>query len=207
MAIQSRWYRPRRNNDAFTDLLFNTLLGFAFMFFISFMLIADTDDGGNIEAKAEYIISVSWPDQHPDDVDVLVEDPRGEILWFDNRDTGSMHLDRDDRGRHQDQIVINGKTISNPINQETVTLRAVVPGEYVINLLHYKANYSESLPVSVKLEKLNPEVKLIYYGTHHLGGTGHEVTATRFTIDSEGVTTTSNLAKSLLTVVNKNKGG
>ncbi len=202
--MQSRWYRPKRGNDAFTDLLFNTLLGFAFMFVIAFMLIADTQSEGNIDHKAEFIITVSWPDHHPDDVDVLVEDPRGHVLWFDNRDTGVMHLDRDDRGRYQDQLEINGKLVSNPINQETVSLRSWVPGEYVVNVLHYKANFAEPLAVSVKLEKLNPEVTLLYYGVHELTRTGHEVTATRFTLDADGNTVaTSALAKSLLTLVNK----
>ena len=42
--------------DAFTDLLFNALLGFAFMFFISFALIQSPKDGGDIESKAEFII-------------------------------------------------------------------------------------------------------------------------------------------------------
>ena len=48
------------SGDAFTDLLFNALLGFAFMFFISFALIQKPLEDGNIESKAEFIISVEW---------------------------------------------------------------------------------------------------------------------------------------------------
>ena len=59
------------NSDAFTDLLFNALLGFAFMFFISFALIQKPQDGGKIDSKAEFIISAEWEDHHPDDVDLL----------------------------------------------------------------------------------------------------------------------------------------
>lgn len=62
--------------DAFTDLLFNSLLGFAFMFAIAFMLISDPSEGGKIDSKAEILISVRWPDQHPDDVDAIVESPK-----------------------------------------------------------------------------------------------------------------------------------
>ena len=68
--------------DAFTDLLFNALLGFAFMFFISFALIQNPQDGGNIESKAEFIISAEWEDHHPDDIDLVVEDPMGNIVYF-----------------------------------------------------------------------------------------------------------------------------
>ena len=41
-------------------------------------------------------------------------------------------------------------------------------------------------PVTVKVEKLNPNVVLAYYGTHELTGIGHELTALRFTIDESG---------------------
>ena len=84
--------------DVFTDLLFNALLGFAFMFAIAFMLINNSEESGNINTKAEVLISVQWPDEHPDDVDAVVEDPQGGLVWYHNRDTGLMHLDRDDRG-------------------------------------------------------------------------------------------------------------
>ncbi len=199
MSTRSRFYRPAIGNDAFTDLLFNALLGFAFMFFIAFMLIAKPERTGKVDFKAEFIITVSWPDYHPDDIDVLVEDPRGQVLWFDNKDTEVMHLDRDDRGSFHDQLVIDGEKVSNPINQETVSLRAWIPGEYVVNILHYKANYSEPVPVSVKIEKLNPEVTLVYYGVHDLHQVGQEVTAARFVLNNSGEpTSVSSLQKSLL---------
>ena len=111
-----------------------------------------------------------------------------------------MHLDRDDRGLFADRIVLDGKEISNPINQETVTVRALQAGEYVVNLLHYQSNYAEPLPVTVKVEKLNPAVSLVFYGTRELLGVGDEQTAVRFTIDSEGaVVGTNELPKALLT--------
>jgi hypothetical protein len=136
-----------------------------------------------------------------------VEDPNGVVLWFDNKDTGTMHLDRDDRGAVQDQMMINGKMVTNPINQESVSVRAWVPGEYVVNVLHYKANSAEPLPVTVKVEKLNPVVTLVYYGVQSLNGAGMEVTATRFVLDGSGaVESTSGLPKTLLTLISPGKG-
>ena len=186
--------------DAFTDLLFNSLLGFAFMFAIAFMLISDPSDGGKIDSKAEILISVRWPDQHPDDVDAIVESPQGGLVWYHNRDTGLMHLDRDDRGIFADKMNVNGATISNPINQETITIRALQSGEYVVNLLHYQANYDKPLTVDVKVEKLNPEVELVYYGSHELEGVGDEKTAVRFSVDSEkNISDVNQIQKRLLT--------
>ena len=186
--------------DVFTDLLFNALLGFAFMFAIAFMLINDSQDAGSIDTKAEVLISIQWPDDHPDDVDAVVEDPQGGLVWYHNRDSGLMHLDRDDRGNLADKITSKGEVISNPINQETVTVRGLQSGEYVINLLHYKSNYQDPLPVTVKVEKLNPSVELIYYGEHFLMGVGDEKTALRFIVDGQkNITDLNQFPKKLLT--------
>ena len=198
--MKNRLLQKNEEQDVFTDLLFNALLGFAFMFAIAFMLINSSDDSGKIESKAEVMISVSWPDSHPDDVDAIVEDPQGGLVWYHNRDSGLMHLDRDDRGLFADKMNVNGAAISNPINQEIVTVRKLQLGEYVVNLLHYKANYPEPLEVDVKVEKLNPEVELIYYGTHNLEGVGDEKTAVRFTVDaSKDIVNVNQLTKRLLT--------
>ena len=186
--------------DVFTDLLFNALLGFAFMFAIAFMLINVSQDAGSIDTKAEVLISIQWPDDHPDDVDAVVEDPQGGLVWYHNRDSGLMHLDRDDRGNLADKITSKGEVISNPINQETVTVRGLQSGEYVINLLHYKSNYQDPLPVTVKVEKLNPSVELIYYGEHFLMGVGDEKTALRFIVDGQkNITDLNQFPKKLLT--------
>ena len=186
--------------DVFTDLLFNALLGFAFMFAIAFMLINNSEESGKINTKAEVLISIQWPDEHPDDVDAVVEDPQGKLVWYHNRDSGLMHLDRDDRGNLADNINIKGDVVSSPINQETVTVRGLQSGEYVINLLHYKSNFKEPLPVTVKVEKLNPTVELIYYGQHFLNGVGDEITALRFLVNGDKeVAEINQLPKRLLT--------
>jgi len=198
--MRHRVSRENESQDAFTDLLFNALLGFAFMFVAAFTMISDTNSSGKIDSKAEVLITVRWEDRHPDDVDTLVEGPQGNLVWYHNRDTGLMHLDRDDRGLFQDRVTLDGVEVSNPINQETVTVRALQPGEYVVNLLHYQSNYSVPLPVTVKIEKLNPSVSLIFYGTRELMGVGDEQTAVRFTIDANGdVVGTNELQKRLLT--------
>jgi len=197
--VRHSYFSRQDGSDAFTDLLFNALLGFAFMFVIAFSLISDPDRRGKVDPNAEVLITVRWPDDHPDDVDTIVEDPRGELVWYHNKDSGLMHLDRDDRGTFQDTIVIDNERVANPINQETVSLRALAPGEYVVNILHYQANFAGPLPVTVKVEKLNPSVTLAYYGTHELTGIGHELTAIRFMIDADGnITELSSRPKALV---------
>ena len=184
--MATRLQRSSDGQDAFTDVLFNTLLGFAFMFVVAFSFMSDPRETGTVDAKAEVLITVRWPDGHPDDIDAVVEDPLGNLVWYHNQATELMHLDRDDRGSYADRILIDGREISNPINQEIVSLRALAPGEYVVNLLHYKANYSAPVPVTVTVEKLNPVVQVVYYGRHELAGAGTELTAVRFVLDGDG---------------------
>jgi hypothetical protein len=50
------------------------------------------------------------------------------------------------------------------------------------------------------VEKLNPSVSMVYYGTHQLTGSGDEKTAIRFTLDAQGaVANTSQRPKKLIT--------
>ena len=204
--MKHKIFSKSEEQDVFTDLLFNALLGFAFMFAIAFMLINSSEETGKIRSNAEILISVQWPDDHPDDVDAIVEDPQGSLVWYHNRDSGLMHLDRDDRGNLADNLNINGEVVSNPINQETITVRGLQSGEYIINLLHYKSNFKEPLPVTVKVEKLNPSVELVYYGEHFLNGVGDEMTALRFYVDSQkNISDLNQIPKRLITKALGNK--
>ena len=60
--------------------------------------------------------------------------------------------------------------------------------------------------VTVKVEKLNPSVTLVFYGTVEMHGVGDEKTAVRFTVNAAGeVTGTNTLSKRLLTKAVKGK--
>jgi hypothetical protein len=170
----------------FTDILFNALLGFAVMLFIAFALIKPDDKVGNINVKAEYLITVTWPDNLPDDIDTYVRDPQDNIVWYNTLDRGFLHLDRDDRGEYLDQVMVDGEKVTFPLNQETVTLRGIIPGEYTVNVYNFLNPSTIPVPVSVKLEKLNPTVKVVFYESMNLMGVGDERTAIRFTLDAEG---------------------
>ena len=58
-----------KSSLAFTDLLFNVLIGFAFMFIIAFLLINPVEKDAEIEAKAEFMIIMEWDDQSAYDID------------------------------------------------------------------------------------------------------------------------------------------
>ena len=77
-------------------------------------------------------------------------------------------------------------------------LSAYNAGAKIVGTYSYKLNKYEI----IEIEKLNPEVSLVYYGTRILKGTGDEQTAVRFRLDSAGeVVGTNELQKRLLTMV------
>jgi hypothetical protein len=191
--------------EIFSALLFNSLKAVTFMFFIAFAMINKPADQGKVDPKAEMMITVTWPDNNPDDVDTYVEDPASNIVWYNQREAGLMHLERDDRGMFKDVVLLDGKEISNPLNQEIVAVRGLEDGQYVVNVVHYIAN-SGPIPVQVKVEKLNPTVKVIYYQTLMLKGTGDEQTAVRFTLKGQDVVNVISTPKSLVELTRSSGG-
>jgi len=185
-SYSSRWQRPKSTLDPFTDLLFNALLGFTYLFLVAIMFMNPVAKKGIIDPKAEYLITVTWPDRNPDDVDTWVEDPNGNVVWFRNREAGLIHLDRDDRGIANDTLEINGVEVQNPLNQEVVTIRGVVPGEYVVNVHYYATETGLPVTATVTVSKVNPALEIVYYGNVTLEQKGEEKTAVRFTIGEGG---------------------
>ena len=132
----SLYYREDRF-DPFTVVLFKALQVLAFLFFIALLLTKPASDPGKVIKRAEFIITMTWPDQHPDDVDLYVQDPAGKLVWYNQRDVGLMVLERDDRGDTNDFAFVESKKIPLPIREELVSIRGVMAGEYTVNIHLY----------------------------------------------------------------------
>ncbi len=178
--------KQRQLSDPFTDLLFNTLLGFSLLFFISIIFMNPIAKLGNVNLKAEYIITVTWPDDQPDDLDIWIQDPNQNLLSYRDSDVGWLHLDRDDQGDLNDKVMINGVEKVYPINQEVVTIRGIVSGQYIVNLQYYKTTTQKPVTATVKIEKVNPSLKLVYVDKVTLEKEDDELTVLRFELDANG---------------------
>ena len=191
--------------DPFYDMLFNMLIAFVFCFIIALLAMNPKAlKAGDVPAKAEYIITVGWPDGNPNDIDAWVQDPGGELVWFRSREAGLMHLDRDDRGLANDTILVNGRQIVNPLNQEVVTLRGIAPGEYTVNVQYYESKNGEPVETTVSLVKVNPRAEVVFYGTAKVARKGDEATAVRFTLQADGsVANINTLPKTLVQGLSK----
>jgi hypothetical protein len=178
---------PREENfDPLGVMLFKALQVVAFLFFLALLAVAPESKDGKIDSKAEFIITMDWPDNHPDDIDLFVQDPAGNIAWYRHREAGFLTLDRDDRGGANDFIVVNDRKIPSPIREEICTVRGILAGEYTVNISHFQATTNQPVPVTVKVQKLNPVAQVIYNDRLMLDHTGEELTALSFRLDAEG---------------------
>jgi hypothetical protein len=172
--------------DPFIDLLFNTLLGFSFLFLVSLLFINPEAEQAKVDKQAEYVISATWPEQLADDIDLWVNAPNGNTVSYLEKESGWLHLDRDDRGEINDTIIVDGEEVIHPINQEIVTIRNRQTGEYIVNLYYYRQESSEPVEVILKVDRINPKFETVFVETIPLETQDQEKTAVRFSLDETG---------------------
>lgn len=197
--------RRFNTTSSFLDILFNILLGFFVLLVLTVTLVNPPTKKGDIELKAEFLITMTWPDKSLDDVDLLVKTPSSKRpVFFSNRDIKGASLDRDDRGLKSDTLRMSDGTVHRVYeNWEHVSIRKMVAGEYIVNALMYHKIDRRVTPVVIKVEKLNP-YKLIYSGTMKLRKTRDEKTAVRFRIDKKGkLVSRSRIPKVLSTMMGR----
>ena len=181
---QSRY----KSTLAFTDLLFNVLIGFAFLFIIAFILINPTKHDAKIKAKAEFMVIMEWDEKSLYDVDLWMQDPLKTIVGFPNKESGWLFLDKDDLGASNDTVILrDGTQKTIYLNREIMTVRGVAPGEYIVNIHLYSVKGRNVGPIDVHVEilKINPYGQ-IYNGITTLNINGQEETVLRFTVNEMG---------------------
>ena len=182
-----------KSTIGFTDLLFNILVGFAFLFIIAFLLIKPEAKKEDFERRAEFVVVMEWDNDASGDIDLYVEDPTGKQVSFRYHNHNYMHLDKDDLGAMNDTVVNADGTISTvKINREVVTIRGIIKGEYIINAHYYSLrSYDKVNPkkpvvtVKVELHKVNP-YSILWVGEKEFNHRGQEETFLRFRLDKDG---------------------
>lgn len=181
---------------AYIDLLLNVLTGIIFLFVLTTMMIQPkkTEDGP--KRNAEFLILAEWNDSSNCDADLWVQDPLNNISWFQAKDVGLMHLERDSLGYFNNTVVVDGKVKYQVIeNKETTVIRGIIPGEYTVNVHLYGCRNNQqmfflrqevNLPVKVTLIKLNPSFKSIYTKSVVMKKIWDEETFFNFELDERG---------------------
>ena len=183
-----------KSTVGFTDLLFNLLVGFVFLFIIAFILINPITKKADVPKKAEYMIVMEWPTEVADDIDLWVKDPEGNTVSFVKKENGYMNLEKDDLGHSNDMTVDeygNKKIIY--INREVITLRGTLKGQYQVAAHVYamrpwqaKTNIDvKDLIIKVKIIKINP-YREMYIGDTNYSLKGQELSLVNFWLDKDG---------------------
>jgi len=198
-----------KSTIGFTDMLFNILVGFAFLFIVAFLLIKPEAKKQDFERKAEFVVVMEWDHDQPDDIDLYVQDPTNSTVHFRLPITNFMYLDKDDLGYANDIVKnVDGTITKVNINREVVTIRGIIPGEYIINAHYYSARKwagqtlttnmnggveelgtgkptGKKLTVKIELHKVDP-YKIWWVGEKTFTRRGQEETFVRFILDPDG---------------------
>ena len=198
-----------KSTIGFTDMLFNVLVGFAFLFIVAFLLIKPESKKEDFERKAEFVIVMEWDHDQPDDIDLYVQDPTENKVHFRLPIINFMYLDKDDLGFANDIVTnVDGTVQKVNINREVVTIRGIIPGEYIVNAHYYSsrewtrmgqlttnpADITKStqvsgkekpLTVKIELHRVDP-YKIMWVGEKKFSRKGQEETFVRFIIDKLG---------------------
>lgn len=173
---------------AMQDVLMFIGLFFCLMFIMAVMYMnTKNPDAKKVKLIADFRITTSWDKDYPCDIDTWLADPQGHLVYFGRKEDGLMHLDRDDIGFSDDIIILpNGDIIKYSENRENITIRGIVPGEYVLNIHMYNSNGS-GFPVTAKVVLFNVKNgKEEHSETLEFQLEGEEITAFRFTLTPDG---------------------
>lgn len=214
------WDNPQYDNGvAFLDMLFNYLLAFAMLFLLAYLMMRPpTKTDATVKPRAEILLAMNWPDGALDDIDMWVMLPDGRKVYFRNRDVDYITLERDDLGAINDFYTDGaGERKLTLINREVMTIRAIVPGRYVVSAHVYAAhsqitdatdggktwpaNPPLPYPVTLEVIKLNPRFTEVAKSTVQLTERGQEAVFVAFDVDAEGNVTQFELNPSQYQIV------
>ena len=185
--------RRYSTNLTFVDMLFNLLIGFTSLFIIAFLLINPIADNGKIDPVTEFMITATWNDESPIDMDMWVRGPGingadRNVIGYMNKDGRYMVLDRDDLGASNDSFLLNGEVVTVRRNIETVTINAIIPGEYVVNIHFFGPNnkqfYDRIEEIELTLYDMHP-YNIKFSGKKKVSFR-EEVTVISFVVDADG---------------------
>ena len=163
----------------FRDMLFLMVLGLVVLIFLVSFLIGPPAKHGQTAQVAEIVIEAIWPTGTKYDVDLWTMGPDGiPVGWGVHTTTGSLNLERDDRGKREDAA---------ELNYETISVRTREPGEYTVNV-HMFHNFGDPLPVPVFVKVTGKhDLGEIFSGQVMLERLRQELTVVRFKLDEHGM--------------------
>lgn len=147
---------------SFLDMMFNMLVAFVALFVLSTLMV-NQSASGKVDPKTLVMVTLTWPDESTSDLDVWMRGPDGQIVGYPTKEVGYSHLDRDDIGNSNDTYYVNGQAVFVKKNLETITIDAVVPGEFAISAHYYGPYNGPPETAQVDVIQIDP-YKIVYTG-------------------------------------------
>lgn len=196
----------RLNSTIWIDVLLNVLCGFAGILFLIYLLIHEPTETKKIDSVAEVIVTADWPNGIGNDIDLWILMPHNRAVGYNRKQDNEVSLERDDLG-HRERTMVDGKLVRKHVNHETIFLRGLREGQYVVNVHYYsdrgldecvegapqcddvKSSNTKlpiQVPVRVQIVRVMPTYKLVHSVEILLEREGAESTAFRFFVDGNG---------------------
>lgn len=171
----------------FMDVIFNMLVGvLAIVMLLKVEPPAEKRKKESLETDGLYAIVATWPKEANDDVDLYVQDPSGNLIYFGRTAVELMHLEYDDRGDLGDRAMTSAGEVKVDINRERAVIRGGMSGEYVVNVHMYTKRHAAPTTVKISLYRLRGDDTEILAKERVLKADGDEATAFRFTLSADG---------------------
>lgn len=173
-----------------TDLLFTLLMCFVCLFFLAFVMVNEPqEEDANAKNDNNILITMRWETNN--DMDLHLKLPDGRRIFYANRDEPPGHLDVDvvawrryqrdgynndmshenyygaegphDYGEYEGEHIVKGEEYVIKLNEEIITIRDVLPGEYIVNVHYFSERGYGTKPIVVEVVVQDVKNKRMIY--------------------------------------------
>lgn len=176
----------------FLDLSNVLFFFFVGLFALALLVISDDSSKAKVDTTSHYLITLKWPDGSPNDIDLSIRTPAGNVAWFRKREADFSSLDHDNLGIGNTSAIDElGNTVSMATRDEVIYIRQAVLGTYTVNV-HYYSGDNQAVPVIVTMTSIDPVYHQVIARSLTLTEKHEELTAFQFTINKTGAVESTN---------------
>lgn len=168
-------------NKVLIDLLFNLLLTFVALFFLSFLLISEPkEEQENTDNKNSILITMRWSENN--DMDLWLLMPNKERIGYSSREAPNAHLDVD-IVQWREFNKTDGSVYKITNNEEIISIQKPTEGDYCVNVHYYNDNgYGDKkIAVEIIVYDVNSR-RMIFAGTKEISVPRTEMHFVKFTV-------------------------
>lgn len=180
----------RHNHNPYSVLadIFALVLMSALMMVAMLILVAHnaTVKHEGVKPDAQYMVILSWADKLNVDLDLWMETPDHQTIYYGNREATNISLDRDSRGYLTNRTLRPDGTVVISPNQEVISIRAIIPGEYLAAVGYYAGEGNPEVQYKVQVIKLNPTYTVLFNKDFTIKKINDAANVVDFTINPDG---------------------